>query len=309
MSHSSHVRCLQDEVEPFGAFDNSEWPGWMPLAALASCAVATRDLLKPWQFMWCLAFAIFFGLKWLTWWKARRNVAHAGWRSVAYLLAWPGMDAKAFLNPGERVPSPPVRSWAAAASTTAFGAILIWTVARTIPPEEPLVRGWLGMLGLIVLLHFGIFQLLALVWQVFGVNAKPIMTKPLRSESLAEFWGKRWNLGFRQLSYDLIFKPLRPKLGVAGASLLVFVVSGLIHDLVISFPARAGYGLPTVYFTLQGLLVLFERSAIGHAIRIQNGARGWLFAVLATAAPCYWLFHPAFVRQVILPFMEIIRAI
>ena len=58
------------------------------------------------------------------------------------------------------------------------------------------------MLGLILLLHFGSFELIALFWQSRGVNAKPIMSAPLRATSLAEFWGKRWNLGFRQFSHD-----------------------------------------------------------------------------------------------------------
>ena len=57
------------------------------------------------------------------------------------------------------------------------------------------------MVGLILLLHFGFFQVLALLWQNFGVQTEPIMSAPLRSTSLGEFWGKRWNLGFRQLSH------------------------------------------------------------------------------------------------------------
>ena len=62
----------------------------------------------------------------------------------------------------------------------------------------------------------------ALLWQTFGVKAMPIMSAPLRSTSLGEFWGKRWNLGFRQLSYELIFRPLHRRLGTEGAGFLVF---------------------------------------------------------------------------------------
>src|SRR5258707_5620909 len=40
--------------------------------------------------MWILSIAIYLSLKWLTWWRARSRIAHAAWRSVAYLLAWPG---------------------------------------------------------------------------------------------------------------------------------------------------------------------------------------------------------------------------
>src|SRR5580704_14334097 len=78
-----------------------------------------------------------------------------------------------------------------------------WVVALSVPPGEPLLRGWVGMLGLILLLHFGAFKIIALLWQSVGVDAKAIMSAPLRSTSLGEFWGKRWNLGFRQLSHEL----------------------------------------------------------------------------------------------------------
>lgn len=165
------------------------------------------------------------------------------------------------------------------------------------------------MLGLILLLHFGIFQLSALFWQRLGVDAMPIMSAPLRSESLSEFWGKRWNLGFRQLSHDLIFGPLHRRLGVRAAGFLVFVVSGLIHDLVISVPAHGGYGFPTGYFVLQGVGVLVERSSLGKRLGLREGVRGWLFMAVFTAGPAFLLFHPPFVLRVIIPFMKWMHAL
>jgi Membrane bound O-acyl transferase family len=285
------------------------WIGWLPLVVFTPVTVAMRNLLRPWEFMWALAFAIYIGLKWLTWWNARPRVAHSPWRSVAYLLAWPGMDAEAFLDSKTRVPPPPLQTWGMALFRTASGALLVWVVARAIPTHESLLRGWIGMIGLILVLHFGSFQCVALFWQRFGFDAKPIMSAPLRSQSLGEFWGKRWNLGFRQLSYDLIFRPLHRTLGAAGAGFLVFVASGLIHDLVISVPARGGYGLPTAYFMLQGLGVVVERLEFGGQLGIHNGLRGWLFMAVVTVGPVYWLFHPPFVQRVILPFMQAIHAL
>jgi hypothetical protein len=46
----------------------------------------------------------------------------------------------------------------------------------------------------------------------------------------------------------------RKQVALGWASFLVFAVSGLIHDLVISLLAGAGYGLPTSYFVAQGLV-------------------------------------------------------
>jgi alginate O-acetyltransferase complex protein AlgI len=257
--------------------------------------------------MWLLAIALFAGLKWARWWSVRAIVSHKTWRSVAFLLAWPGMDAEAFLDAERKAARPRFQEWSWASVKTIVGAVLIWGIARHTP--MPLAQGWIGLLGMVLIMHFGIFHLLALFWQVCGVEAQPIMAKPILSKTLSEFWGKRWNLGFRQLAHDIIFHPLYRRIGVAAASLLVFLASGLIHDLVISLPARGGYGLPTGYFLLQGLGVSLERSSLGHRLGLQQGFSGWLFMFLFTAGPAFWLFHPPFVMRVVLPFMHAIHAL
>jgi len=66
-------------------------------------------------------------------------------------------------------------------------------------------------------------------------------------------------------------------------------------------PAGGGYGLPTAYFLLQGIGILFER--------VFPRIRGRTFTVLITAVPAFWLFHPPFVHNVILPFMKAIGAL
>jgi alginate O-acetyltransferase complex protein AlgI len=165
------------------------------------------------------------------------------------------------------------------------------------------------MVGLVLLLHFGTFQIAALFWQSLGIDALPIMSAPLRSRSLSELWGKRWNLGFRQLAHDLIFSPLHRILGGGATMFLVFVVSGLLHDLVISVPARGGYGLPTIYFLFQGMGVAVERSPFGRNLGLGKGLHGWLFVAAFAVGPIYLLFHPPFVLRVIIPFMKAVHAL
>jgi hypothetical protein len=287
----------------------SPWIAAIPLFLFPALAIAFRNRMPAWLFMWALSFAIFAGLKWMTWWKARTRIPHDLGRSFAYLVAWPGMDAECFLDAEKRPPKPSAQDWLWAALKTALGVALLWAVARRIPDQLDLLRGWIGLFGLIFLLHFGSFNLIALLWQTVGIDAEPIMSKPILSKTLSEFWGKRWNLGFRQLAHDLIFRPLYKRTGVAIAGLLVFAASGLIHDMVISLPARGGYGLPTGYFLLQGLGVTLERSALGRRLGLQQGQAGWIFMAIVTAAPAFWLFHPAFVLRVILPFMHAVHAL
>jgi hypothetical protein len=285
------------------------WPGIAPLIAFPFAAIVFRNHMPAWVFMWVLSFSIFASLKWMTWWTARNRGTAPFVRSIVYLLLWPGMDAETFLDPGKRVDQPPARVWIFASLKTLLGVVLLWEFARRVPADQMLLCGWIGLLGLIFLLHFGSFHLIALFWQSVGIDAEPIMSNPAASKSLSEFWGERWNLGFRQLAHDFIFSPLHKRIGPGAAGLLVFVVSGLIHDLVISLPARGGYGLPTGYFIVQGLGVMFERSSAGRKLGIRAGLRGWAFALVVTAAPAFWLFHPAFVAHVMLPFMHAIGAV
>jgi len=259
--------------------------------------------------MWVLSFAVFAGLKWTTWWTVRIRLAPSVGRSVAYLAAWPGMDAEAFLDSGHRVQRPFAQQWLWASAKTALGVLLLWVIARQISVDHALLRGWIGMVGLIFLLHFGSFHLLSLFWQAQGIEARPIMSNPIAAGTLSEFWGKRWNLGFRQLAHEFIFLPLSRRTGAIVAGLVVFLASGLIHDLVISVPARGGYGLPTAYFLLQGLGVIFERSPWAGHVALQRKLPGRIFTLLVTAAPVSWLFHPLFVQRVILPFMRAIHAL
>jgi Membrane bound O-acyl transferase family len=294
---------------PHAAGKGTVWIEALPLLVFPVLVIALRTRMPAWLFMWALSFAIFAGLKWMTWWKARMRVAHSAARSVAYLVAWPGMDAETFLDADKHPIKPTAQDWLWATFKTALGVALLWMVARRVPEQQNLLRGWIGLFGLIFLLHFGSFHLVALFLQAVGIAADPIMSKPVLSKTLSEFWGKRWNLGFRQLAHDLIFSPLYKRTGVAAAGLLVFVASGLIHDLVISLPARGGYGLPTGYFILQGLGVMLERSTVGRRLGLQKGPTAWIFLLIVTAAPAFWLFHPAFVLRVILPFMRAIHAL
>lgn len=185
------------------------WLGWVPLVVLPAAACTVRNQLAPWQFMWLLSFAVFWGFKFETWFRARGAAGQAGIaRNLGYLSLWPGMDAPAFLASIRPATAPRASDWLAATAKTLTGAACIWLVAPRALSAHPLLGGWIGMLGLILMLHFGTFHLLALAWQFAGVDAQPIMRSPVSARSLSDFWGKRWNLGFRLLTHGLVFEPL-----------------------------------------------------------------------------------------------------
>ena len=280
---------------------------WLPLVGLPLLTCKFKPVLPAWGFMWTMAFAIFFGCKWITWREAkagRKGLRYA----LAYLLAWPGMDAGPFLRKEATTPKPTALGWCFAAVKTLLGIGLIWGVAGLVQEKHPLLAGWVGLAGLAFLLHFGLFHLLALLWRRVGINAAPIMRAPVLATSLAEFWGKRWNAAFHQLAHAYAFQPLRRRVGPKVATLFVFFSSGLVHEAVISLPAGGGYGLPTAYFLLQGFGLLFERSKPGRWLGLGHGLPGWLFTVVCAAGPVFGLFHPPFIGNVILPFLREIGA-
>lgn len=279
---------------------------WLPLIVLLVLAWLGRNRVPAWVYMWWLAGGMFAGCKWAT---ARQLARHERLPprrlARAYLAGWVGMNAREFtLTPPPT--RPPLREWLLAGLKITLGLWLLCGLTPAWRGDQELLAAWSGMIGFVFLLHFGAFHLLAIAWQRAGVNARPIMRAPLRATGLAEFWGRRWNTAFHELVHGLVFHPVGRRFGAVFGMFAAFLASGLVHDLVISLPARGGYGWPTAYFLVQGVAVLFERGPWGRRLGLGRGVRGWCFTMLCVGAPIGWLFHPAFMHHVILPMLTAI---
>ena len=277
----------------------------LPPTAAVGLAVAAD--WPRWGLMWAVAAAIYADCKWVTWRDRPRLGASAG-RRAGYLLGWPGMDAATFLDPRRRPSSPAAAEWAAAAGKLAAGVAVLYGWARYRPPADPYVLGWIGMVGLILCLHFGSFALLSCGWRRIGVDARPLMNRPLASVRLSEFWGSRWNTAFRDLTHRHLFRPLTRRLGARGALWVGFGFSGLVHDAVISLPAGGGYGGPTIFFLIQAAGLSVERTAVGRRLGLGAGVRGRAFTMACLLLPARLLFHRPFVVRIIVPFLHAIGA-
>jgi hypothetical protein len=259
--------------------------------------------------MWLIVSVVYVAFKWLTFLTAS-TVGVPAWRKWAYLFAWPGMNARRFLAtcPSPGPPRPAASEWLEGFVNAIAGAIVFWTAHLWIAISSPILFGWAGMLGTILLLHFGIFQLISCIWRHAGVDAPPLMNHPTRSSSVAEFWGRRWNTAFRDVAHQFIFRPLVLRSGATVALIAGFAFSGVVHEMVISLPAGGAYGGPFVFFCIQAAAVLFERSRPGQFLRLGRGWRGWLFTCLVLLLPVRLLFHDAFVLRVVVPFMQSLGA-
>jgi alginate O-acetyltransferase complex protein AlgI len=142
------------------------------------------------------------------------------------------------------------------------------------------------------MLHFGVFDIVAGIYRLHGVAVNELFRSPLHARSLTEFWSRRWNIGFSEMISALVQRPLR-RVSASGALYASFLASGLLHELAISVPVRAGYGLPTLYFLIQGALVALEKKTAR--------TPGRLWTLFWLAAPLPLLFHPPFIRGIVLP--------
>lgn len=264
---------------------------------------ALRDSWPKWAIMWAIAVGIFAIAKALSYLPARRLKTSSG-RLAGYFLAWPGLDAIVFLAPVKQETKVALQEWLFAWAKMATGAALLVLAAALPSNTNPYLVGWVVMIGIVFTLHFGLFHVLSCVWRATGVDAKPLMNWPILSQSVSEFWGQRWNRAFRDLTHRFVFRPLVARLGLTAGSLLAFLFSGLIHELAITVPAGAGHGGPTLYFFIQGIGLLAERSIAGKHFGLGSGWRGRLFALAVVALPVPLLFPQVFVTEVAAPFLQ-----
>jgi alginate O-acetyltransferase complex protein AlgI len=151
----------------------------------------------------------------------------------------------------------------------------------------------LALFSLSIILHFGVLPLNTFLLKLAGIPDYPMFKKPFKSTSLSEFWGRRWNLAFSEMTAISTFKPLAKQLGAGWASFISFMVSGLLHEVAISLSVMKCFGLPMLYFIIHGLLMTIEKKLF----RNQKPGRWWV--VMSLLIPLPLLFHEYFLREVV----------
>jgi alginate O-acetyltransferase complex protein AlgI len=161
------------------------------------------------------------------------------------------------------------------------------------------------LLGISLCLHFGLFNMVTGGWRAAGYDAGPLFRAPWASGSLREFWGKRWNIAYTEMMQEAVLRPIKRNQGLGGtdnpvgpraATAVIFLFSGLLHEVAISLPVQAGYGLPTAYFAIHGAATLFEQRVITPGTW---PARIWTGLLVLLPLPL--LFHPWFLRGIVWP--------
>ncbi|KAJ1392509.1 Wax synthase [Sesbania bispinosa] len=148
-----------------------------------------------------------------------------------------------------------------------------------------------------------------LVKAALGIELELPSDEPYFSSSLRDFWGRRWNLIVTYILRHTVYIPVKSLLsntvlGPQWAPLLgvitVFLVSGLMHELLYYYVTRATPTWEvTCFFVLHGVCVVVEfgvKKWLGLKWRLHWALSGPITVafVVATAA---WLFFPPLFRD------------
>jgi alginate O-acetyltransferase complex protein AlgI len=227
---------------------------------------------------------------------------------LAFALGWFGMRATPFEQlPG--IPLPYSRLIMKGMTRIAIGLALLYlsTQAERISIAAAFfIPQLLLLVGISMILHFGILNLSTAAWRAQGVDVQELFRSPYKSTSLREFWGKRWNMAFSEMTAQIAYRPLKQHMSTEQAMLLSFLLSGLLHEIAISLPVNAGYGLPMLYFTLHAAAMLAEAKSTGLQRLLKHPifSRIWVMGLLILPLPL--LFHQAFILRVLTPLRHLL---
>jgi hypothetical protein len=226
-------------------------------------------------------------------------------RFVGFTAAWLGMDPRPFAD-ARAAPLPGAAALIRRGLLQAVLGVVLVLVARAawVTTGSRLAATLFLLPGLSLFVHFGLCNVLAGFWRRRGVACDALFRAPLASENLGDFWAHRWNLAFSAMTAIAVYRPLAARLGRAAALMTAFALSGLLHEMAISVPVRAGYGQPLAYFLLHGVLVLVERALAESGI-VLAGWRGRSWAAVWVLAPLPLLFHQPFLAGVVWPLIGI----
>ena len=237
--------------------------GWfLPLFAIVVMLVFGAHL-QPWQRLLASTAALLFLLKAtiLLQRPQREIIEYSKFGLLLYFTVWPGMNPtpfKARSGVDATTMKSSERLFVRGAVVTACGIALAVLTCVYAPRIDRVLIGWLGIAAFLTTLHFGFSDVLTFMTRWIGFPIGKLFDAPLRSISLRDFWSRRWNLAFVEMDKALFIKPLHRKFGAVGAIIGVFFISGVLHEMALSYVANAGWGGPMCYFLLHGALVVFE---------------------------------------------------
>jgi alginate O-acetyltransferase complex protein AlgI len=222
-------------------------------------------------------------------------------RVLTFALAGPAMDPSPFFAPPGRART--ARPLARRGGVALFAGATLFALARAASARWPTSALWMVVVAFSLVVHFGALSLLTAAWQNRGIAANVSFEARWRPTTLGAFWGRSWNPAFTAMTAAAAYRPVARHYGRTAGLGAAFLFSGLLHELAISVPVRAGFGLPLAYFLLQGALVTLERAVVARWLARHPGiGRAWTLAWLLVPLPM--LFHRPFLEGIVQPLVR-----
>ena len=138
--------------------------------------------------------------------------------------------------------------------------------------------------------------IVTILWLPSGRLLPVLHRNPFAARSVADFWGRRWNLWMSDWFRYAIFTPLRRRPVLALC--LIFFLSGVLHEFVLNLAlwlvtGQKLFGTMMLYFLLQAAGVLVERRFPKNHPRANL-----LFTWLIVFAPVPLVFHESMLRTI-----------
>ncbi|KAI3997318.1 hypothetical protein MKX01_009162 [Papaver californicum] len=143
---------------------------------------------------------------------------------------------------------------------------------------------------------------------ILSQDLAPVFDEPYLSNSLQEFWGRRWNLMVTSILRSTVYDPvccistpvLGKKLGALPGVFLTFVVSGLIHEVLYYYMTRVNPTWEvTWFFVIQGVCTSLEgviKKSLDNKLQLNR----WVSRILTLgfiSGTGFWLFFPQIIRN------------
>ena len=258
--------------------------GWLVLVAVVAGAdfvLLGADPISRMVGICCVLLGGMKGLVYAEWVGEHRLTIPRYW---VFAFCWFGMDPASFRTRRKGL------SWK---SDVKLGLLLM--LAGTLGAWLVWLMGWHQILIMFAPMslgfHFGALRVLKGGLRGAGFPVRTLFPNVLETQGIGDFWSRRWNVGYSQMMQRLIGRPVEALAGANAGTMAVFVTSGVLHELAVTLPVRSGFGLPTVYFTLHGVLTLLEKK--------WGRPFGKIPALLAVTLPLGLLFPPTFQNEVI----------
>ncbi|CAN0917250.1 Acyl-CoA--sterol O-acyltransferase 1 [Linum grandiflorum] len=133
---------------------------------------------------------------------------------------------------------------------------------------------------------------------ILGLEMEPHFDEPYLSTSLQEFWGRRWNLIVNRILRPTVYDPIRARWAPLPAVFATFVVSALMHELILYYMTRTRPNWKMAgFFLLHGACVAAEivvkKATKQRQLPMVVSRALTVGFVLATGI---WLFFPKFAQ-------------